>query len=49
MALSSLRYGSVAKNDLKKYIGETTERSLGFDSSFRRRAEKQIHPGRGQS
>jgi len=49
MALSSLRYGSVAKNDPKKDIRETTETSLGFDSSLRRRAEKQRHPGRGQS
>jgi hypothetical protein len=40
MALSSLRYGSVAKNDPKKDIRETTETSLGFDSSLRRRAEK---------
>jgi len=48
MALSSLRYGSVAKNDPKKDIRETTETSVGFNSSLRRRAEKQRHPGRGQ-
>jgi hypothetical protein len=49
MALSSLRYGFVAKNDPKKDIRETTETSLGFDSSSRIRAEKQRHPGGGQS
>jgi hypothetical protein len=36
MALSSLRYGSVAKNDPKKDIRETTETSVGFDSSLRK-------------
>jgi hypothetical protein len=49
MALSSLRYGSVAKNDLKKDIRETTETSLGFRQQFENKKSRKTKTPRERS